>query len=378
MTLRDINCCVISQPAMTLGDMKLNDSTICGTVRTVMHIAAMLDSLGHLEISTLSMMLTSIVTFISCLVKSAPYGRYSSQKGWGYLINGPLAWFIMESPNLWMPVLICNLYQANAMLNLPNKVLLGYFVIHYLHRSILYPLRMPACAPMPCSVLLLAFLYCCWNGFTQSLSLCEVTIYPANWLSSPQFILGSFIFISGIVCNIHADTTLFALRRKASHDSNGIRIYAIPKGGLFEFVSCANYTAEIIEWIGFAIACWSLPATAFALFTFCNTAPRAYHHHLWYLEKFEDYPKHRKAVIPFLCFLLLKVFYQYKRRYCRGENAEVRFRSEVLAASTDWNDIGTNKTLGIHVQGPEYGLLKFIPRLNLIKGQAENESFTEA
>lgn len=32
---------------------------------------------------------------------------------------------------------------------------------------------------------------------------------------------------------------------------------------------------EIIEWIGFAIACWSLPAAAFAVYTFANLAPRA-------------------------------------------------------------------------------------------------------
>ena len=34
--------------------------------------------------------------------------------------------------------------------------------------------------------------------------------------------------------------------------------------------------AEIIEWSGFAIACWSLPAAAFAWYTFSNIGPRAY------------------------------------------------------------------------------------------------------
>lgn len=32
---------------------------------------------------------------------------------------------------------------------------------------------------------------------------------------------------------------------------------------------------EIIEWIGFAVACWSLPAAAFAIYTIANLAPRA-------------------------------------------------------------------------------------------------------
>ena len=36
------------------------------------------------------------------------------------------------------------------------------------------------------------------------------------------------------------------------------------------------------------------------IFTFCNIGPRAYNHHKWYLQKFEDYPKSRKAVIPLI------------------------------------------------------------------------------
>lgn len=40
----------------------------------------------------------------------------------------------------------------------------------------------------------------------------------------------------------------------------------------------ANFVGgEIIEWTGFAIACWSLPAAAFAIMTFCNLGPRAHH-----------------------------------------------------------------------------------------------------
>lgn len=65
-------------------------------------------------------------------------------------------------------------------------------------------------------------------------------------------------------------------------------------------VSAGNYASEMLEWTGFAIAAGTLPAAAFALFTFCNLAPRGAAHHKWYLTKFDDYPKSRKAVIPFL------------------------------------------------------------------------------
>jgi len=65
-------------------------------------------------------------------------------------------------------------------------------------------------------------------------------------------------------------------------------------------VSGANFFGEIVEWTGWAIAGASLPAVAFAVFSFCNIGPRGFQHHQWYLKKFENYPKNRRAVIPFL------------------------------------------------------------------------------
>ena len=49
-----------------------------------------------------------------------------------------------------------------------------------------------------------------------------------------------------------------------------------------------------------AIACWSLPALSFFLFTVANLGPRAIHYHRWYREQFADYPPQRKALLPFL------------------------------------------------------------------------------
>jgi ABC-type uncharacterized transport system YnjBCD permease subunit len=36
----------------------------------------------------------------------------------------------------------------------------------------------------------------------------------------------------------------------------------------------------------------------FALWVIANLLPRAFTHHQWYKEKFENYPKNRKAIIP--------------------------------------------------------------------------------
>ena len=50
-------------------------------------------------------------------------------------------------------------------------------------------------------------------------------------------------------------------------------------GGMFEYVSCANYLGEIIEMWGYALASLSPPAIAHAIFTTMFLSKRAYHHH---------------------------------------------------------------------------------------------------
>lgn len=78
--------------------------------------------------------------------------------------------------------------------------------------------------------------------------------------------------------------------------------YKIPRGGLFELVSCPNYLGEIVEWLGWAVMTWSWAGLGFFLYSCFYLVPRAIGNHKWYLDKFKEvYPKHRKAVIPFLC-----------------------------------------------------------------------------
>ena len=106
--------------------------------------------------------------------------------------------------------------------------------------------------------------------------------------------MGVGVFVLGFVINTHADTVLIKLRKP------GETGYKMPRGGLYERVTCPNYLGELIEWVGFAIASWSLPGLAFAVYTAANLVPRALANRRWYRERFPDYPAHRKALIPYV------------------------------------------------------------------------------
>lgn len=153
---------------------------------------------------------------------------------------------------------------------------------------------------MPLSVMLSALFFCTWNGYLQSrhltnLSCDEASLATDARSSQPHFYIGVVLFFAGWAANYHSDDILRNLRKP------GETGYKIPHGGLFEFVSGANFAAETLEWIGFAVASNTLPAWTFAIFTFCNVGPRAVAHHRWYQAKFKEaYPAKRKAFVPFL------------------------------------------------------------------------------
>ena len=146
---------------------------------------------------------------------------------------------------------------------------------------------------MPLLVMFLAVFFNVGNTYVNGRYLFTLSGgYPNAWLLDPRFIVGAAIFIAGFIINRWADRVLRKLRRP------GETGYAIPQGGLYRWISCPNYFGEMIEWVGWAIATWSLPGLAFAVWTFANLAPRARAHHLWYHAQFAEYPRERKAFIP--------------------------------------------------------------------------------
>ncbi|XP_061225640.1 3-oxo-5-alpha-steroid 4-dehydrogenase 1 [Neopsephotus bourkii] len=221
-----------------------------------------------------------------------PYGRYSSRR-FGWLLPARPAWALQELPSLLIPIGLaaCGGAVSAAW---PNRILLGCFIVHYVQRALIFPLLIREGKPTPFFTFVLALLFCVYNGYLQGRSLSNYAKYPSGWLKDPCFITGFMGWLIGMAVNIHSDHILRNLRKP------GETGYKIPRGGMFEYVSGANFFGEILEWFGFALACCTIESLSFALCTLFILGSRAKQHHQWYLEKFEDYPKNRKIVIPFV------------------------------------------------------------------------------
>ena len=235
-----------------------------------------------------------LLVSLSLFRVAVPYGRHTWKGGLLLPLPAKLGWFVQEAPALCVPLfLITNVGGKHLGKINANTILLGMFLLHYVHRVLIYPLYMKG-KPSPFYIVLFAFFFCTINGYMQGRWLTHFQDYDESWLYHPVFVVGVALFLLGQAINIHSDLILQGLRKP------GETGYKIPYGGMFEYVSAPNYFGESLEWAGYALACWSLPAMAFALHTCLFLGTRAYNHHQFYLKTFEKYPKERKAFIPFV------------------------------------------------------------------------------
>ncbi len=229
--------------------------------------------------------------FVFLLFRTAPYGRHE-RRGFGMGIPGRVGWVVMESPAVLLFAAIY--FLGDHRFQTAPLALLFLWQLHYVQRTFVYPFRIRAGRTMPLLIVLSALLFNVWNAYINARFISQLGSYSEGWLADPRFVAGTALFLVGWGINLRADSILIALRRP------GERGYSIPRGWFYDRICCPNYLGEMLEWFGFALAAWSLAGLAFALFTVANLAPRALANRRWYLETFPDFPRERKALIPYV------------------------------------------------------------------------------
>ena len=245
-------------------------------------------SLETLNIICIVWAVVGIASFILLQFVTAPYGRHI-KKGWGPQISNRLGWIIMEAPSF----LIILYFYASSDQSIYASILSLLWLVHYLNRTFIYPFRIRTQGKkMPLIIVGSAIFFNCINAGLNGYFLAHCETYTIQSFYHWNFVLGIALFIIGFLINQKSDHMLIHLRKP------GETGYKIPSGFLFNYVSCPNLFGELIQWSGFALMAWNLPAFTFLVWTFANLIPRATGHHRWYKSQFDHYPKKRKAVIP--------------------------------------------------------------------------------
>lgn len=133
--------------------------------------------------------------------------------------------------------------------------------------------------------------FAAWNAW----SLTSATYRePQMWL----VLLGVLIFASAQTGNARAHRMLRELRPEGS------KLRVIPRGFLFERVSCPHYLFEILSWVGFALVTETWAARVFLVVASGILGAWAHTRHVAYRKDFdgnegrEMYPTSRRALIP--------------------------------------------------------------------------------
>lgn len=242
------------------------------------------------------MAVTAVVVFVSLQYVSAGYGMMYTRR-WGPSVGNRLGWVVMEAPVFIAMALLW--WFSPRRFEITPLVIFCLFQFHYFQRSFIFPLLIKGKNRMPLSIILMGVLFNVINALMQGgwiFYLSPEEQYSPDWLATPQFIVGTLIFFAGMFINIQSDSIIRHLRRP------GDTRHYIPRGGMFRYVSSANYFGEFVEWTGFAILTWSWAGAVFALWTFANLAPRARRINRRYSEEFgEEFTRLRlKSILPFI------------------------------------------------------------------------------
>ncbi|XP_076396242.1 polyprenal reductase isoform X2 [Megachile rotundata] len=115
----------------------------------------------------------------------------------------------------------------------------------------------------------------------------------------PQLIC-AMIFLISSYTQLKTNFILRNLRKDKNNEIN-TTIYKIPHGGLFEYVSGALQITEIIIYLTMSIILWQSSTFHFiTIWVLVNQVSTAVLTHKWYIQTFQNYPKCRKILIPYL------------------------------------------------------------------------------
>ncbi|KAF7319518.1 S5A-REDUCTASE domain-containing protein [Mycena chlorophos] len=251
----------------------------------------------------------------------APFGRFTPEKGSIFhgvlLVDGIKSWIVMElvSPTMFLYTFfnapLSNGVRPSVSLGSPPSLLIGAYLIHYLNRAILSPLRTPSRSKAHIITPAFAVAFNTFNGSLLGAFFSSPDAPQASAFSRVSFWVGMAMWVWGFVGNVVHDEILLDLRRKAKSkgkgketngysnghsngtsngysngNSNGYsngnsnghsnghsngqsnghsngqangtsstgEHYAIPYGLLYRYISYPNYFCEWVEWLGFAIA----------------------------------------------------------------------------------------------------------------------------
>ncbi|XP_064103727.1 polyprenol reductase-like [Macrobrachium nipponense] len=112
-------------------------------------------------------------------------------------------------------------------------------------------------------------------------------------------VVGLVLYIIGSSMQHQSFRILAGLRKNSREDLK--HEHKMPEGGMFEYLSCPHMFAELLVYTGILIVLQGHTGwLVVTIWVISNQIQVALMNHSWYISTFKDYPKHRRAILPFV------------------------------------------------------------------------------
>lgn len=161
----------------------------------------------------IAMTAMAVIVFIALQRVEAGYGILYNPK-WGPSVNNRVGWVVMEAPVFFamLALWLCSPRRVEVA----PAVMALLFELHYFQRSFIFPLLIKGKSRMPLAIVVMGIVFNLINAAMQGGWIFYVSApdrYPVSWLWSPQFIVGTLVFLAGMYINIDSDRRIRSLRR---------------------------------------------------------------------------------------------------------------------------------------------------------------------
>jgi len=242
----------------------------------------------------------TIFVILGSFFFSAGYGKFNDPR-FGFELDPRVGWWLMELP---ATLSFSYFYWTSPKAWEPQRLFCAFlFLRHYANRGWFFPwsIRVAKGKKASFSVSVIAFgvFFTSLHGYFNGLWFAKHApgLSEISWFYSPYFIIGYPMYEIAFWSTLHSE---YIQRNLRDPRKNNDTAYKIPYGGLFDYVTNATYFGELMAWLGWAL--WTRSPGGVFVFavSFANLFPRAFKQHEWYQKKFENYPKNRKVIVPFL------------------------------------------------------------------------------
>lgn len=125
-------------------------------------------------------------------------------------------------------------------------------------------------------------------------------LYTAPTFGTAQIAVGFFGFVVAEFGNYSIHAALRDLRPPGTRERKIPMPNGNPLTNMFDLVSCPNYTYEALAWFSFSVMTQCVPALIFNAVGLYQMSVWALGKHKAYKKEFSNYPKQRRAIVPFV------------------------------------------------------------------------------